>query len=213
MATQQQPPFRVEWRPVAADDRRWEAKAEDLQYNTLGRVRGAAEKWAASLAAILGLAGTIFLVRGRQDFTQLATEGEILVAIALVVAVVTAAAAAYQAAMAAQDLPYDLSWPTGPGLRDWERSEAHRAKRRLRISRRLTFCSVILLVAALLITWFGKTDEKHPSWLVVPAAGPARCGELAVDHGRLVLEQNGQRAVPLEGGDVKTVLPAPKCPP
>ena len=73
-------------------------------------------------------------------------------------------------------------------------------------------CALGLLAATLVITWFGKTDEREPSWLVLPAEGPALCGKLALEQGRLVLRQSGERAVALDGSDAKTVLPAPRCP-
>lgn len=201
---------------LAPDQVRWQKKADELQFTALDTVRGTAEKWAASLAAILGLFGTVLLVKGREDITKLADEYQVAVAMVLLMALAAAAGASAYAAFAAQGTPRDLRWPTGDKLRALERASAVLARERLKWSRILTFVAVGLLAAAVGLTWFGeaKPPESTEAHLLVisPSADP-ECGSLArAAGGGLVLETDASTQVPIDPADVTSAVVVPSCP-
>ena len=78
---------------VGPGDRRWEKKAEDLEFKALENVRSAAEKWGASLAAILALTGTVLVVKGRESVTELSSGAQLGIGLILGVAFIVAVSA------------------------------------------------------------------------------------------------------------------------
>jgi hypothetical protein len=149
---------------------RWEERAEELELRSLEFVRSAAEKWAASLAAILALFGTVLVVKGGDDISRLSSGYKVAVAVLLLLGFAAASYATWQAALAAQGTPEELQWPTGPNLRRWERDRALSAKRQLRRSRLVTWLAVIFLVFAVGLTWFGESaSTAHANSLSVTA--------------------------------------------
>jgi hypothetical protein len=212
----EEPPFIVRWRRGALSDLKWEERSEQLEFEALTRVRAAAEKWAASLTAILGLFGTVLLVKGRDDISKLTVTFQVLVGLVLLAALVTAAVAAYLAALAAQGTPEEVRWPSGPALRQWEREQALLAKGRMKTSRRVTGITLALLVAAVALTWYGPPDDEESGQnvLVVPAAGAPVCGKLRLGPARMLEVQpaGGASALVLTGSQVATVTALEECP-
>lgn len=210
-----QPPFGVHWRRADQIDLDWEDKADQLELQALANVRVAAEKWAASLAAILGLFGTVMLVKGRDDITKLTRDYEIAIAVALLLAFLAAALAVYEAALAAQGTPETVSWPGGGELRHWERTKALGAKKQLKCSRVLTFFAVVFMLTAVGVTWFGKAEKSSGGQAVVvtEAGAKPRCGTLVAGSGSggaLALRQEGGSSAPLGRGAAISVVPG--CP-
>jgi hypothetical protein len=197
---------------VGTSDLRWEKKAEELEFEALASVRAAAEKWGASLIAILGLVSTVLVVKGAEDITKLSSQNKVLVAIGLGIALIAAFWAAYQAAMAAQGTPKDLVWPSGASLRAAEREQALKAKRSLLESRVATGIAVILMAGAIALTWFGNQPESSGSTvLVTPAAGTPLCGKLVNGSSGLEIEAGSSRKV-LPAGPYNTVTEVEACP-
>lgn len=211
----QEPPFSVGWRRTSPSDLKWEEKADQLEFDALTRVRSAAEKWAASQAAIIGLLGTIMLVKGREDIGELTTLNQVVVALLLAGALLLALVAAYLTALAAQGTPEQVQWPSGPRLRAWEREQALQAKKRLKLSRILTVLTVACLVLAVAVTWFGdaKKETSSPSVVVLRADGAAVCGELAAGaDGALTVKPAKGEPLPVTGSDVSSLTAVDGCP-
>lgn len=210
----ERPPFAVSWRRADPSDLAWEDRADQLEFQALTAVRSSAEKWGASLAAILGLFGTILLVKGRTDITQLMQGYQIAIATLLLLAILTAAVAVYEAALAAQGTPEKLHWPGGGALRQWELQRADNAKDQLKLSRVLTFFAVGFVLIAIGLTWFGKA-EPSPSGaaVVVTVSGSApHCGTLAsAQDGSLALRGGDGKVTPIPpGANVIAVSGCPK---
>jgi hypothetical protein len=204
------PPFDVSWRRADPTERDWEDKSDKLEYDALTNVRAGAEKWAASLAAILGLFGTVMLVKGREDISKLASGYEIAVAVLLLIAFAAAALATYKTALAAQGTPETVEWPGGGELRAWEKREALKAKERLRESRELTFAAVICVLVAIGLTWFGEAEGSSAQAVVATAADEApRCGTLVLAGDALALKESSG-TTPLAAGTTFTAVSS--CP-
>jgi hypothetical protein len=197
---------------VGPADLRWEKKAEELEFEALAKVRGAAEKWGTTLTAILGLVSTVLVVKGAEDVTKLSSNGKLAVALILGAALVCAVAAAAFAAFAAQGTPKELGWPSGRTLRRWERSQALKAKGQLRVSRSATILAVILMATALGVSWFGARAETSGSTLLfTPAQGKPLCGAVVNGGSELELEV-GDAKVKLPEGPYNTVTAVGACP-
>ena len=210
-------PFRVTPRRADPSELRWAKRLDDLELGALEKVRGTAEKWAASLVAILGLASTVLVVKGRDDITKLATGWQIAVAVLLGLTFLLGAIAIYLAALAAQGTPKKLDWPTPNKLRKWERDEALKAQTNLRRSRGLTIAVAACSVLAIGCTWFGEsapTDPPSPaSVLVVPAAGAPVCGQLAAGPAGVSIRTSRDAPVTaIEAGQIAQVVPVSACP-
>jgi hypothetical protein len=212
---QQAPPFVVRSAPTNPTDLRWTQRQEDLQFEALAKVRSAAEKWAASLGALLGLSGTILVVQGRDDFSKLEDEFRIAVGATLLVAVIIGACATFLAARAAQGTPAHVAWPSGAKLKKWEHEEAVKARGMLTRSRHLAIGAVALVLLALGLTWFGEAKPADAdALLVVPREGAPVCGTMAAaaDGESVVVTLEGGQEVSLEGSDVGDVIRVDRCP-
>lgn len=154
------PPLRLTPKRLTASDLEWEIRAEQLQFEALGSVRSTAEKWAASVGAIFGIVGTVLVVKGRDDITDLKTGYQIAAGVLLLVAIVAAAWALFAAAAAAQGTPEEMGWTSGPRLRAYERRRAREARGQLKQSRIATVAGIVALLLAICVTWFGETKPK-----------------------------------------------------
>jgi hypothetical protein len=203
-------------RRATPSDVRWAQRADELEYNALSRVRSTAEKWTASLGAILGLGGTVLLVKGREDISTLETTYQVLVGVVLLAALGVALAATVVGGLAAQGTPRNVRWPSGTKLRRWEREQALSAIGRLRTSRVLAIVAVGLIVVAVGLTWFGEAEStsKPPTVVVLQESGSVLCGRLVAGEtaGAVQLSTTDGGATALQGGDVVSVVPVSGCP-
>jgi hypothetical protein len=185
--------------PASALDARWEKRAEELEFEALGKVRGAAEKWTATLAALLGLVGTILLVKGPDEVGKLPTAAQYLIGALLLFALIAAVRATVLAAYAAQGTPEDLEYPNGAKLRKEERRWAEESKQKLTASRQITLVAVGLIALAVLVGWVWpqSSSSSGSTVLLTPAQGQPLCGTLV----------NGPDALELEVGESREALP------
>jgi hypothetical protein len=109
------------------------------------------------------LFGTLLLVKGREDISELETGYQVAIGLALLAAAVAAVVATVQAAYAAQGTPQSVANLTGEGLSSWELDQARDAKNKLKCSRKACLVAVAFLVGAIALTWFGEAAEAEPS--------------------------------------------------
>jgi len=191
---------------------RWEKRLADLEIEELSKVRTAAEKWAATLAALLGLSGTILIVRGADEIGGLSDGTKAAIGLFLVIAFVAAVVATVLTAYAAQGTPKNLAWPTAAKLREWEHSQAKTAKSQLLASRLLTLVAVGAIAIAVAIAWLGDEAKSSGSKvLFTPAAGKPLCGSLLNTDAGLELEV-GEDHVALPAGPYDNAVPVDSCP-
>jgi hypothetical protein len=216
MTEETEPTFVLTPRRASLDDLRWAERADMLELETLPRLRTTAERWTATLGAILGLTGSIFALKGRDDVSALTSGGQALVGVLLLVAFVLGVAGTFLAARAAQGTPRKVAWPNGAKLRRWELEEALLAQRCLRASRILALATVVLVAGAVAVTWFGDRDAAaaDPSTLLVLRDdGDPLCGTLVAKTPRgLRITRAGHRPVLQHAGDVRTIVPLERCP-
>lgn len=197
---------------VGPDIQRWEKRLADLETEELSKVRAAAEKWAATLTALLGLAGTVLIVRGAEEISGLSDGTKIAIGVLLVIAFVAAVVATVLTAYAAQGTPKNLEWPTAASLREWEHKQAKTAKSRLFHSRWISLVAVLAIAIAVAVAWLGEAAESSGSKvLFTPATGKPLCGSLVNAAGGLELEI-GDKHVALPPGPYDNTISVDSCP-
>jgi hypothetical protein len=211
------PPKVIGTASVSAYDRKWETHAEAFEFEALPRIRATAERWAASIGAVTGVFGIVTLVRGREDVTALRADLKIAAGLLIGAALAMALAAIVLAAFAAQGTPKKLVALTGQELRRWHQEGARRAKLQLSVSRVLAVAAIVLLGAAVGITWFGPASEmasSRPKLLVLLRSGTLVCG---LPHegtaGTLTLDSAaGRHAISVATDDVEAMTVVDSCP-
>jgi hypothetical protein len=199
--------------PVPIDEvqRKWEVKAQELEFTALDGVRSGAEKWATTISALTGIFGLTALVSGIGDVDSLAPGCKATVGVLLLLAGLCAAGAVTFAAMAAQGQPRQL-WSTGELLRDHYKEAAKTAARHLTRSRQLMIPAFLLLFGAVAVTWYGPRKPAVAEHAVaIQQTGVALCGELTSDEqGRLAIRIKGQGVRTLDR--VVSISGIEKCP-
>jgi hypothetical protein len=200
--------------PRAQDpnDRKWAAKARELEFDALTRVKSAAEKWATTIASLTGVFGIITLIKGPEDITELTMGARVVVGVLLFIAVLCAAGSIYLAALAAQGVPNKI-WLDASSVRKAFQDAADKAADRLSCSRKLVVPAVILLAIAIGLTWFGPRPAAPipaVNVLVVQRSGAVSCGELKSDEqGHLALKAKGEL---LGLNEIVSLSTIAKCP-
>lgn len=190
----------------------WQKKAEELEFKALDNVRSAGEKWGVTLGALLGLTGTVLVVKGPESVTDLTSGGKLAVGLTLALAFLAAIAATVLAALAAQGTPRRLNWPSGPRLREWEHGAALKAKNRLFWSRACTLVAVLAIAVAVAFAWFGPEAEASGSTvLLAPEQGAPLCGKLVNGSAGVELKV-GDKTTPAPPGPYTSVVAVDSCP-
>ncbi|MEU8078792.1 hypothetical protein AB0B31_25555 [Catellatospora citrea] len=156
-------PTAVAAHPATPDDIRWEERAAELAFNELPNLRAAAERWVASLSAVIGVFGVVLVVKGPSDISRIESDlGYVLAGILLAGAVAAALTAIIVGIFAAQGSPRNVETYSGPYIRTRYRREARTAARLLTCSRVAAIVAVVLLGAAIGTTWYGTPRTSTP---------------------------------------------------
>ena len=192
-------------------ERKWAAKAEELEFTSLERVKTAAEKWATSIASITGIFGIVTLIKGPPEIAGLAPPYPLVVGVALLLSVTSALASIALAALAAQGVPEKL-WNTALDTKSLYKAATKRAAAKLLWSRLAVVPAVLAMITAVGVTWFGaRVPPKAPNFLVVSDAGIVFCGTLSSDlEGQSSLRLANGSPVALE--HVAIIVTVSTCP-
>jgi hypothetical protein len=126
-------------------DRAWEERADALAVESFAATRDAAERWTATVTAVVGLSSILGLVKGPGDVAALDVPWKVLTAVVLGLALAAAVAATVLGALAAQGTPRKLRLLTGDAVRRSHRQALSHAARDLLLSRGLAVIAVALL--------------------------------------------------------------------
>ncbi|MBO4208843.1 hypothetical protein [Micromonospora echinofusca] len=189
-------------------EKRWAQLAQETQFHQLDSLRRQAEGWRTGLAGLTALLGAVLIVKGRSDISNLAPGVRYLVVVLLAGAFVLLVTASLLALRAASGWPDDEIYLTGESLRAWHAEESERIRTGIRRAARLMVVGLVVLAAAVGLTWLGPGESRAPLVSVETSAGPV-CGELVgVRDGHLIVgpakeatgdqpEQRVPRLVPL----------------
>jgi hypothetical protein len=196
-------------READPEERYWHGRLEELQAKSLTDVHGAAEKWAGTIASLVGIFGIAGLIKGRDEIDKLTQNTKLGVAILVGIALLLAFIAMYMAALAAQGVTSEV-WTVGDFEQQYNNATKVAADR-LKGSRLLVIPATLALAIAVGLTWFGpaKKAEGENSAVVVRQGGAAVCGQLVQQGASLSLATDAG-AVPIE--DALGITPVSACP-
>jgi hypothetical protein len=196
------------------DDRQWNDEAVSIWHTELSDVRGVAEKWSGTVAALLAIFGAVAFATGPSALTDIPGDDAYVVLGLVVLAVLVAAASTYCAALAAQGSPTVVGNLNGWTLKRFYTARLPGAMQLLRASRFLALAAVLLVVGAVAIGWLaaldGRDSQSAESAVVIRLAGGSSCGELKRLNKRLVLVSANGVIVPL--ANVRSVTIVDSCP-
>jgi hypothetical protein len=199
-------------------DLEWEERVHQAQFEALPTLRTTADKWAATVGALVGLFGTAALVAGPKVIADVNPPARGWLAVLVVLTVAVAATAVGLASLAAQGGSQSII-PTGPEYRRLMGDEVHRARNLLMASRWITIVGVLgLLAATLLVAMLNPKSEDGPQQNVLVtyiAGGAARqvCGTLQpASDGIVVRQGHGKADLPLPVPAVISIMPVATCP-
>jgi hypothetical protein len=190
----------------------WDAKALDTQHTMLATVQSSAGKWQASIAAFLGLYGTVGFVIGPNQLANLPVHGYVLLGVLIAYGLTGALGLTALALsnLAAQGIPKIFNQPiTGAWLSEKSTARARSASTQLKSAIGFALVAGLLAIGIsvfLIVT--GALTARHSSALVTGPNG-AYCGQLQNSGGTLSLLLPGGKVVPLAGASVTQV---PSCP-
>lgn len=199
--------------PSAASDEdvAWEDSALKAQLEALPRLRTAAEKWAANISVLIGLLGAAALLGGPEHLRALEGAAEDWAGGLVLAGAVGALAANILAVLAALGKPEEVNYPTGAHYREWSREQFKAAKWKLAVSRILTAGALAALVASVILTWRGPTDDRDDSVLVRSKQSIA-CGTIErVANGALTVTGDSGGATTIPGSEVLSIITVKSC--
>lgn len=145
-----------------AESRRHAEEVQALLRSEVTRVRHQAEQWRNGLAALLTLITTVSVVKGRDSIAGLTGPFQVAVGAALLAGLVLAACGTYVGMRAAYGLPIRQALGSAKDLRDYQRRSATHSARDLRWAISLLFATLVAVVAAVGLTWYGPSAAEAP---------------------------------------------------
>lgn len=139
------------------EERRWALLAVQLPFDQLMHARAQAEGWRNGLAAATSVIATVTLVRGRTDFTPLATSWKVLIVTGLTAAFASLVAAFLVAIRAANGRPGLMIQADGESLRKYIAHESRRVMQLLPWAAYLSVVGVTLVFATAVLTWLAPS--------------------------------------------------------
>lgn len=184
----------------------WEEASAKYLVDQAAKIREAASKWGTSATAILAVAGLATAFEGRETLSAIAAGSRDGIASAVIAAIVLAGVALFFAALATTGST-EWTWNDPTSFRLSQSNAAAKAARWLELSKwgvALAFAAAVIAVA---MVWTApKVAPDASNTLVIGPQGDVLCGELEVDGGQLVVDDQPLPQPPIS---VHTV---PDCP-
>lgn len=198
------------------DDKRWGTEALDITHGSLKAVQASATSWAATITALLGIGGTVAVVKGPDTFAKLSTgTGNVVFWLSAASGLLAAAAIVF-ASLAAQGTPHRVQGLDGYALKRITADGARLAADRLLWSRTFTVVAAASVLLAVGISWKAGIATGTPSStsaLAVTSDGVVRCGTLQAGSDGAVMMTAGTAHYALrDGAPITTVDSCPAAP-
>lgn len=202
-----QPPVGYPTRAGSAD-----VDWSEMLKNQLSDTRKAAENWRNGLIAIVGLVATVTIVKGPSEISGLVKPAAYAVGIFLVFALVSAVAGAWASLRAAYGEPEVISreeLDSHGGIVGLRFNLAKVAIRDLHVAQWTTLATVVFLVLAIGITWYGP---RPSSPVLVTYGASSVCGYVEhAGNGVLEIRSTSGQIVDVNIGDVSGVRVVDDC--
>lgn len=194
----------------------WEQRATDLSRTGLDTVRASATAWAATTATLLGVFGTVAVVKGPATLSDLTSTSRATVTGFVVGAAAIAFVSVLATAYASRGLTKRYAPLTGLNLKLWTIKTTRRAGAALLVGQTTAIVSALLILAAGTTASIAGTSSggapSGASYLIRTSDGALQCGVLGRSGDKLVLkEASGVVVLSLSSGVVE-VTAVTSCP-
>lgn len=190
----------------------WAQKAQDLRLHQLEAVRKQAESWRTGLAGLTALFGSILLVKGPNDITNVAMPYEQIVVGLFGIAFGSLVSGTLLAVRAASGAPGDECLLAAEDLAEWTRGEVRRAQQKVTAARFLTLIGVCIIAISTGMIWLAPSRTTKLPVIAVHLTNTSVCGSLISIVNGVVLLRNGNGDWPIALKSVKTITPESSCP-
>lgn len=211
MPVQLQPPVGLPTASASAEEEAWSS----LVATQLTDVRKTAENWRNGLAALIGLITAFSVIKGPDDVSGLDRQAAYAVGLLLLLALACAAFGAWNSLNAAYGTPSTItreSFRNLGGINGYRLDLAGKTAFRLGLAKGATVLTLILLAAAVGVTWYGPRsisvllDVERKSL-------PSVCGKLVSSgDGHMDIKPPSAEAVRVPMTDLVKVSAAGDCP-
>jgi hypothetical protein len=163
---------------VSLARKRWAQLAQELQFSQLDIARKQADTWRAGLATLTTLLTAILVIKGRDDLSTLTTSAQIVVAALLGLALLLLLTATMWVSRALAGPPGEEILLTGENLQRWTNGEVRKISTALRWAPGLAAISVVVVAAAIGVTWFAPAAQgtSAPLVQIAETGGQITCG-------------------------------------
>jgi hypothetical protein len=211
MAVRLAPPDGLPTAADTADEAAW----TDLASTQLDSIRKTAESWRNGLAGILATLAGFTLIKGPSELSGLDHPADYVVGGLLLLALAVALFGAWMSLTAAYGNPAAISreeFRRQGGIIGYRLTLASRSMCKLRAARVATIFTVILVAAAIALTWYGPRSDS-PVVTAERSAQAAICGRfIASDNGNIDIKPADAAPLRLRLADVTKLTVAAKCP-
>jgi hypothetical protein len=194
----------------------WEQRATELSRTSLDTVRTSATAWAATTTALLGVFGTVAVIKGPDSIAKLKGTSQTVVTVLIVAASVLAFVSVLATARASRGPAKRFTPLNGLKLKKWTRDNASDAHRDLTIGRVTGVLAALLVLAAGIVGTVAEartqTTPSGASFLVRTTDGALQCGVLGRSGtGLELVDGSGTKLLDLSS-EVAEVTAVTSCP-
>jgi hypothetical protein len=198
---------------MTLDSKRWAQLASELKFSQLDTARKQAEVWRAGLAALTALLTAIFVLKGRDNVSDLTEPYQAIVVGLLGLALLLLLLATMWVSRALAGPAGQQILLTGEGVEKWTTGEVRKISIALRWAPVMAAVGVIAVAAAIGITWLAPAQgTTSPLVQVTESTGHQVCGQLigVSNHELIVDPASGPTLIPLSVA--AAVTPVAACP-
>lgn len=197
---------------MTLDRKRWAQLASELKFSQLDTARKQAEVWRAGLAALTALLTAVFVLKGRDNASDLTEPYEAIVVGLLGLALALLVIATLWVSRALAGPAGEEILLTGERLEQWTKKEVRRISVALRWAPMSAATGVVAVAVAIGVTWLAPAqDAAAPLVQVTQSTSQQSCGQLiGVSDRQLILRPASRPAlIPLT--TVTAITPVTAC--
>lgn len=211
MPVQLIPPVGLSTAAASAEEEAWSS----LVATQLTDVRKIAENWRNGLVAIIALITAFSVIKGPDDVSGLDRQAAYAVGLLLLLALACAAFGAWNSLTAAYGMPSVITregFRSLGGINGYRLDLAGKSASKLRLAKGATIVTLILLAAAVGLTWYGPRSTSV-ILNVERKSLPNVCGKLVSSgNGYMDIKPSSSEAVRVSMTDLVKVSAAEECP-
>jgi hypothetical protein len=197
---------------VTLDSKRWAQLASELKFSQLDTARKQAEVWRAGLAALTALLTAVFVLKGRDNVSDLPGPYQGVVVGLLGLALLLLLVATMWVSRALAGPPGEEILLTGEEVEKWTNGEVRKISTTLRWAPLMAAAGVVAVAAAIGLTWLAPVPgTANPLIQVTESTGHQSCGRLigVSNHQLIVQPTTGPILIPLSA--VVAITPVTAC--